>query len=374
MINAYVIYIFGDIFNHLFITGTYEMSMIQDLLGFIRYIPVVVPLNYVWFRGFRINNMIILLNSIYGRYGGAGCGSVRLRVILMLIVILGIQVIRYFCYDRYELTGKPFLEVVLNILEFSIDFFCALLLPLYCAFNYALRFQFYTVKAILYSLIGQRVTPNIQHLDMVKILYTQAADHIVLTNDVFALYLSVALVILFIGTLFDANNLWKALLKIFGSTSGGGAQSQLTALLSILAREIGVENGTMAGDGQDQGVNDKQSPIFTETDVREINADIACILITYGLMFFTIWQAVGTNDLAREIHVWLNDFATGAGGTDIKSVLLDLGVKTDAGRRRKGSDDNVVLVDHREEGGLVWARNSTLNSGTQDEFLKKVRQ
>ncbi len=261
------------------------------------------------------------------------------------------------------------MEVVLNILEFSIDFFCALLLPLYCSFNYALRFQLYTVKAILYSLIGQRVTPNIQHLDMVKILYTQAADHIVLTNDVFSLYLSVALVILFIGTLFDANNLWKALLKIFGSTSGGGARSQITAFLSILAREIGVENGTIAGDG----VNEKQSPTFTETDVREINADIACVLITYGLMFFTIWHAVGTNDLAREIHVWLNDFATGAGGTDVKSVLLELGVKTDVGRRRKGSDENVVLVDHREEGGLVWARNSILNGGTQDEFIKKVR-
>ncbi|CAL8087910.1 unnamed protein product [Orchesella dallaii] len=366
LINMYVSYTFVDLFNNLFIRGSYEISMLSDVLDFIRYLPIAIPLNYVWLKGYKLNNLISLLDQVHRKYGRVGCSTFRIRLVLMLLIILVIHTVRYFNYEKYLLTNKQdFRSVVGTLSDFSLDIFCTLLLPLYCTFCYAIKFELLVIKGVIYDLMRKKVVPSVAHLNKFKALYTRAADHILQVNRLFSMYLSLALLILLVGTAADAENLWGTLGTALSSAFGGSSPwtSFFTWLLQLGEEDV---NGVTAGG-------------MTPEEIRQINADIACILLTYGLIFYTVWQAVGTNDSAREIHVWLNDFVTGGAGTDVCGILKDLGFITKETEFRdksnvvsatvpkavEGVDDEEEIVD------VIWASNNRLDSQEEHEFIQK---
>lgn len=347
LLNGYFAYELGTLIDNLFISGTYQFSMYYDLLALIRFLPVILPLNYVWFRGYHINNMICRLNHMHRKYGEVGY-SFRLRLCIMLCGILVVHVIRYFIYDKYMFNSVQNWGDVEEAMEFSIDIFCSLLLPLYCTFCYAVRFQLLVIKGFIYKLIANRVVPQEGHLTKIKSLYTQAADNILVINDLFSKYISLALLILIIGTIIDAQDFWKAVAGLIPA-------SPLKPLINFLTRLANPEGETQSSEEEK-----------TTTDIREINADLLCVAIIYTLISVTMWQAVNTNDCAREINVWINDLVTGGTGTDVTAVLHELGLL-----KEEVSGRSIEDVDEPQFPS-VWARDEKMEHGVTDDFIRKV--
>lgn len=403
LVNIYFISLLATLIKSLFIDGVYKSTMFSDLIDFLRDIPVVIPLNYIWLRGFRINNIVSLLNQKYRKYTQINCGGYRLKLVVMMIITCGVHAIRYYSYKKYTFSDLSFFTVWKTVWEFSVDVFVTLTFPVYCTFCYAIRFELYTIKALVYEMISKRVKPNETHLNKFKILYTHAADHIDVVNGCFSVYLSVTIALTIIGTFVDAEILIASVVtvissmffSIFGEREvlgrmadtiiKNGTSSHLKNIIHELSNSKG--NGTS---------NFLDSPVLTADEtieivksngtvtsdatvdpnvVRQINAEIVCILLVYALLFFTIWQAVVTNDCARAVHVWLNDFVAGAGGTDVKLALMDLGVVEecdDVNDDCSGLELNGSLGTNNEV-ELIWGRNTVIREdGQTDQFLEKV--
>lgn len=363
VVNAFVAFEIGKVFNSLFIQGEYSAELGWQLIYLLRCLPIVVPLNYIWLRGYKIRKMIQDWDYLYWKYQGYGIASirVRLRVLLIMVAIFGVNVIRLITYTRHELERDDMetMDKVEIVIEAILDMCINLFIPLYCTFCYAIKFQLLIVKAIIYQWIHQRCIPSLHHLNKIKQLYTGAANNILAVNGMFSLYLSVALFMIVYDTVADSENLGEGLLKMFG---GGGIMAIVGMLIK---RPSNDPTETEEGDG-----DVKEKPL-TPAEIREINADVAGIVIMYLLIFFMVLQAVATNDTAREINVWLNDFVVGGGGTNVIGVLKELGVDTN-----DVNAANVVAMPtdiSQGQSSPIWAKTTIFEDGTEDEFIKKVK-
>lgn len=382
IVNIYFFYLFGTLIHSLFIAGVYESSMFSDLIDFLRDIPVVIPLNYIWLRGFRINNIVSLLNQKYRKYSQIACGGYRLKLLVMMIVIACVHVIRYYSYNKYTFDANlSFFEIWRRVWELLVDVFVTLTFPVYCTFCYAIHFELRTIKALVYEMISKRVTPNVSHLNKFKTLYTHAADHIDAVNGCFSIYLSLTIALTIIGTFVDAEILIATVstlvatmfFSIFGGKEAVGTinDSNTNTLTELSISNLTATFGFNLTNPINVIVDTSVNPIV----VRQINAEIVCILLVYALLFFTIWQAVGTNDCAREVHVWLNDFVAGAGGTDVKSALMDLGVVDEDDDVNEDSSGLNGSMGGKNDVPLIWGRNTLTRDGDvhTDQFLEKVQ-
>ncbi|CAL8107316.1 unnamed protein product [Orchesella dallaii] len=389
--NIHFFYTLGTLFNSLFIAGVYKESMLKDLYEFIIVLPVIIPLDYVWLRGFKINNIVTILDHKRRHYNDVSC-SYNIRLVVLMLIVFGIQTIRFISYKKYK--GNDFLEIVDTTVSFTTDVFVSLMLPLYCAFCYAVKFEFMVIKSVIYKLISKQMRPTVSHLNQFKTLYTHAADHIVAINSLFSLYMSLVILFIIVGTLIDATTLFETIIAsitqlIFGNTN------LITDVVGPMLNNTNCHHSGLPNTGPSlphlplldslnltecNSANDLNNMGTTSGEVisvRQVNADIVCILITYALICFTVWQAVGTNDCAREIHVWLNDFCAGGGGTDVKEVLMDLGIATEKENlvKRKPFSSSLDSYENVETSQLplVWARNTELEDGHDDEFIQKFR-
>lgn len=461
LIDGYFLYLFSMLVKNLFIDGVYAKEMLVHMMDFFRDIPVVLPLNYVWLKGYRINNMIGLLNLKQGRYSQLSCGGFRVKLIVLFLVIVAVHLIRFFSYAKYHMTDTtPNLKNLTGALasidyawSFSVDIFVTLMLPVYCAFCFAIRFELNVIKAIIYEMVSTRVTPTMVHLNKFKMLYTHAADHIDAVNGIFSSYMSIAIIVMIVGTIADAENLIMAVTGLSGSIFGNlfgklakdgedlikktegyfstatpptspspspiPSSTSTTTLITTpmttpstttttssttmpttsasTTTELFSESTTSAMEEwylsssteSPTSFNIQNNPGKNETSffldpvqVRQMNSDILCILLVYGLIFYTVWQAVSTNDSARELHVWLNDLVTGGVGTDVDTILIELGTAKEVmngnelllRRKHIGSVMPANSLEGLDDHHLppIWGCNKYSINGESDQFMDKV--
>lgn len=360
-INVYTAYQFGLIVNSLFIKAEYDPHLGKSFNRFFYFLLIILPVDYVWLHGYKIRNMIQQWNKLVLKYKGVGClcFNFRLRVSSVIILITGIYVIRYFTRMRYESEWEgsecSTMEKIEIVMETLASIGLSLTLAVYVTFCFAVKFHFMIIKALVYQWIKDKVTPTTEHLNVVKILYSQVSDCILQINGWCYVYMS-AVILRVIGEILSGPRgvIGKLIIKPAFS-----AMSLLKALEKW-------------GEKQENSSDEMETSKPNSKLVREMNLEILGTVLMLGLLFWTIWQAVRTNDCAREIHVWLNDFSTGGSGLDLKNILKGLGLREkkkdprimviegDIGARNNGEDESDDMI--------IWARTRM-----EDEMIEKVR-
>lgn len=204
----------GYFFHTLLFTGKFDEYFAQSCIEILRNSPIVIPLNIFWIKGYHLRNCVASFDSFTISISkidmkGAkitapsGCRVKLFMVYLTLILVHTLHfVIQY--YDNYSdsdvetlSTTKSSVGTVWSVVfEFSTAVLLTLIIPVYCTFCWAVDYQLKLFFEYVNVLICNRVVPNYEHFDEFKRCYRKIADDIIFINQVFAIYLSVVIVII----------------------------------------------------------------------------------------------------------------------------------------------------------------------------------
>ncbi|XP_037044593.1 uncharacterized protein LOC119080385 [Bradysia coprophila] len=293
--NLVLIYMIGYFFYVLLFTGKFDQMFETSCIEIVRNLPILVPLNLFWLKGYRIQNCVasfdhftLSISRIY--LSGAkitapsGCRLKLLMVYALLILAHAIHyAIEYYQTDAVEtLSDKSSASAIWSaVFEYSSAILMTLFIPIYCTFCWAVNYQLELFFEYVNVLINIRAVPTYEYFDQFKRCYRKIADDIMFVNQLFALYLSVVMVI--VGQM------------IYGEASNLGMR-----ILSIV-----IEMFTKGDDAAEATVK-----TLALSEIRLIVGAVVIVLLYIGLFGFTYWQAVLVNDNVRYLHVWINDFVT----------------------------------------------------------------
>lgn len=218
----------GYFFYVLLFTGELNELFVQCCIEILRNVPIVVPLNLFWIKGYHLQNCVASFDhftlsvskiDIKGVKIDAppGCRIKMVLIYLTLILVHTLHfVIQYYDSVNVEsLSIKSPSETVWSVIfEYSTAILLTMIIPIYCTFCWAVDYELKLLFEYVNVLICSGVVPKYEHFDDFKRCYRKIADDIMFINQVFAIYLSIVLVV--IGQLVygEAQNLGLRVLTI----------------------------------------------------------------------------------------------------------------------------------------------------------------
>jgi len=171
-----------------------------------------------------------------------GC---RVKLFLIYLVIILIHTL-HFIVQMYDpdiaatLSNKSSGAFVWSVIfEYSTAILLTLIIPIYCTFCWAVDYELKLLFEYVNVLICTRAVPKYEHLDEFKRCYRKIADDIMFINQLFAIYLSVLIVI--IGTLVygEAQNLGLRVLNVvIKAFSGEDESGETTGVQALTLLEL----------------------------------------------------------------------------------------------------------------------------------------
>lgn len=215
-------------FNVLLFTAEFDNIFMDCCIEIVRNLPIVIPLNLFWFNGYHIRNCIasfdnFTISILNINVNGAKIPAIpgcRVKLFLIYFVLILIHTL-HFIIQHYD---KDTIETFSNkssggyiwsvVFEYSSAILLTLVIPIYCTFCWAVDYELKLFFEYVNVLICRRVAAKYEHFDEFKRCYRKIADDIMFINQLFAIYLSVLIVI--IGTIVygEAQNLGLRVISI----------------------------------------------------------------------------------------------------------------------------------------------------------------
>lgn len=225
--NIALVYTIGYFFYVLLFTGDFDTRFFGSCIEIARNLPILVPLNLFWFKGYHIRDIVASFDHFTQSFSHVYLSGVKLtapdgcRMKLFLVYFLLILAHTiHFLIDYYQpedvdsVNGKSSASEVWSIVfEYATAILLTMMIPIYCTFCWAVDYELKLFFEYINALISTRVVPTYEHLDEFKRCYRKIADDIMFINQIFALYLSVVVVI--VGQLIygEAENLAMRILN-----------------------------------------------------------------------------------------------------------------------------------------------------------------
>lgn len=260
--NISMIYMIGYFFYVLLFTAQFDALFIQTCLEIARNLPIIIPLNLFWIKGYHLRNCvasfdnftIFLLNVNLNGVKIPPPPGCRVKLFLIYLIIILIHtlhfVIQYYDADIAETVPNEAVpnetvpnETVPNkspgafvwsfIFGYSIAVLLTLIIPTYCTFCWAVDYELKLFFEYVNVLICTRVAPKYEHFDEFKRCYRKIADDIMFINQLFAIYLSVVIVIIWVIECAEAENLGLRVLNIVIQVFTGDDEKEGVKALTI---------------------------------------------------------------------------------------------------------------------------------------------
>lgn len=242
----------GYFFYALLFTGELNELFMQCCIEILRNAPIVVPLNLFWMKGYHLRNCVASFDNftlsiskidVKGAKMVAppGCRIKLFLIYLLLILVHTLHfVIQYHDSDNVEsLSVKSSSATVWSVVfQYSTAILLTMMIPIYCTFCWAVDYQLKLLFEYVNVLICSGIVPTYEHFDEFKRCYRKIADDIMFINQVFAIYLSVVLVI--IGQLVygEAENLGLRVLNVIIAAFTKSDQAVETDVQTLTLPEI----------------------------------------------------------------------------------------------------------------------------------------
>lgn len=288
--NIAFIYYMGKFLHVLLFTAVLSEEVVGAVWYLIRVVPLVVTLDIFWLRGYKLGNFVASFDRVVVHWkpvdgekaenNFAEIGKERGKLIIvygMIICIHGLHYVSVFFHDdRADFSGLSITNQFLQVaLVDSIAILATLIMPIYCCFCWAIRYELAMTKEYIQSLIVCKAIPNYAHFDEFKKMSKKITDDVLTVNGTFSILLSAVMGVL-------GNYVWDE-----------ASHLGMTIFQEIVS-----------------AISKSDTQRLDPARVRLIVADSVIILVYGALLFVTVWQAVKTNDDIRALHVWLNDFVT----------------------------------------------------------------
>jgi len=204
----------------------------------------------------------------------------RGKLIVMFILIAFIHTMHIYMYSARATEGLPdALSVVTHFVSYFIGpVFSTLVLPVYATFCWACHRHYTILSSYIQSLISMRATPEVAYYNRFKLAFKELSNRVQLVNRLFSIYFSWVILNVLMSLYVEA---WD-LFSLFFSSMGNQTDPDLDVAAPLLPPEV----------------------------VRGFAAFLFIVFLKVILLGFTFWQAVGVNDMARSLNIWLNDFVT----------------------------------------------------------------
>lgn len=277
-INGYVFYSFGNLFYEFVIKADPSSNISGDLNVLMQLGPIIVPINYIWLFGYTIRNLIESFDRVtipithsyhvelpvYVSTRPSGRSTLFIMYFIIFVMYSVQFTLLYYRIRNGDTNVKAAIEYVYNSVFYTLTF------PVYATLCGAVRYEFQLLFSYINLLMEDKESTQMIYLDDFKRAYKMIADQILQINRHCSLYLSLVFLVISLS-------LYQEVME-----------------LGVKAIQIVTE----------EDIN------FRPFEIRTLIGDIFVILSYAGLGIFTVWQAVQTNDDARYMHVWLNDFVT----------------------------------------------------------------
>lgn len=198
-----------QVLNVLLVTAELDELFTQYCVEIFNNLPIVLPLNLFWIKGYHLQNFVLSCDnftlSVFNiDMNGAkmttppGC---RVKLFLVYVILILIHLIHYsitfsnFVDDLFHVNPPTGILWVL-VFEYSIPILLTLILPIYCTFCWAVDYELKLFFEYVNVLIRGKIVPRFEHFDEFKRCYKKIADDIIFINQLFAIYLSVVLLII----------------------------------------------------------------------------------------------------------------------------------------------------------------------------------
>lgn len=207
--NLVFIYTVGYFFHVLLITAEFNQHFGIACVDILRNLPIIVPLNLFWLKGYHMRNCVasfdhftLSISKIY--LSGAkitapsGC---RLKLFLVYVLLILTHTIHYVSeyYQNKDVEtladNTSVLTVWSTVFEYSSAILMTMVIPIYCTFCWAVNYQLELFFEYVNVLISIRAVPTYEYFDEFKKYYRKIADDIMFINQLFAIYLSVVIII-----------------------------------------------------------------------------------------------------------------------------------------------------------------------------------
>lgn len=210
--NLAFIYMVGNFFYVLLFTAVFDDLFVQCCVEILRNLPIIIPLNLFWINGYHLRNCIASFDHFTLSFSkidvnGAtitpppGCRTKLVLVYFLLILVHTLHfLIQYYGTDAVDVdttSNKSSTAMVWSVVfEYSTAILLTLIIPIYCTFCWAVDYQLKLFFDYVNVLIFMGIVPTYAHFDEFKRCYRKIADDIMFINRLFAIYLSVVLVII----------------------------------------------------------------------------------------------------------------------------------------------------------------------------------
>lgn len=239
----------GYFFYVLLFTGEFDGMFGRSCIEIARNLPIVVPLNLFWLKGYHVRNCVasfdqftLSISKIY--LNGAkitappGC---RHKLVMVYVILILAHTVHYLTEYYQTDNAESFTSastVWSVVFEYSAAILMTMFIPIYCTFCWAVNYELELFFEFVRALISIRAPPTYEYFDEFKRCYRKIADDIMFINQLFALYLSVVMVI--VGQLIygQAANLGMRVVGIIIEMFTKGDEAAETTVTNLSVSEI----------------------------------------------------------------------------------------------------------------------------------------
>lgn len=206
--NFALIYMIGYFFYVLLFTAVFDDLFVVCCVEILRNIPIVIPVNMFWIKGYHLRNFVASFDhftlsfskiDVHGAKMSVPPGC-RLKMIFVFFMLFLVHTLHFVIQFYGPLDVKTFSKqssIVWSVVfEFSTAILLTLIIPIYCTFCWAVDYELKLFFEYVNVLICTGMVPKYEHFDEFKRCYRKIADDIMFINKMFAIYLSIVIVII----------------------------------------------------------------------------------------------------------------------------------------------------------------------------------